>query len=54
MLFHKMQLQVSSQPHPEQGSLVYEMAITREDIFISSFPGNVPGASSNKHRKADT
>lgn len=52
-LFHKGQLQVFSQPHPEQGSLVYEMPITREDVFIPSFPGKGPDASSNKHRKAD-
>jgi len=54
MLFHKGQLQVFSPPHPEQASLIYEMPITREDVFVPSFPGKVPGASSNMHREADT
>lgn len=29
------------------------MPITSKDVFIPTFPGKVPGTSSNKHRKPD-
>lgn len=54
MVFHKGQLQVFSLPHPEQGSLIYEMPITREGVFVPSFPGKVSSASSNMQREANT